>query len=173
MYRLKHTDGNAMTIAKLYEEYNTLLYGYVLKRTECRQSTEDIVQQVFLTIMEKEIALEAIENHKAYLLTLVRNEWINYLRKEKLQRQLQSEAMWRNRHMTTHDPLLEKEYRKTLQAAIERLPVQRRKVYQLSFELGMKNDEIAEVMSISMYTVKCQLQQARKEVRGCMKLMRA
>lgn len=164
-----HIDKKPCTIEALYKRFYAMLHVYTLRRTNCRQTAEDIVQQVFLTIMEKGIALEAIENRKAYLLTLVRNELINYLRRENLQKQMMTEVMWRNQDIRTHDALLEKEYRKTLQAAIKRLPVQRRKVYQLSFELGMKNDEIAEEMNISPLTVKCQLQIARKEVRGWMR----
>ena len=153
----------------MYKRFYATLYVYVIRRTNCKQLAEDIVQQAFLKLLEKRVEMVAIENKKAYLLVLVRNDLIDYLRRENLQRQIMSDAMWRNQHVTMHDAYQEKEYRKILQAAIERLPVQRRKVYELSFELGMKSDEIANVLQLSKRTVKCQLQIARKEVRSSMR----
>ena len=155
------------TITNLYNRYRPALLAFAASRCKSFSAAEDIVQQSFLKLLEKQESLPEINNWKSYLFILIRNETITWFRKQKLQGQLLTWQAMQQSHSTSHDALLEKEMRETLAAAFRRLPMQRRKVYQLSFECGYSNKEIAAELDLSVNTIKCHLQEARTVIRKC------
>lgn len=152
----------ALQFSIVYEQYYALAMNYAMQRLPCPGLAEDVVQEVFIKIWEKGKHKGAIANWKRYLFILVRNAACTYLRQQQLRLRLQTEKIRRENQHTTHDALLEKEIRTALQAAIEKMPTKRRKVYQLSFEFRHSSGENAES---GENTVKNQLSESRQEVR--------
>jgi RNA polymerase sigma-70 factor (ECF subfamily) len=62
------------------------------------------------------------------------------------------------------DSMVERERRKSLRAALQKLPAQMRICCELRYLRGLKYHEIATVMKISIETVKAHLHQARKRL---------
>jgi RNA polymerase sigma-70 factor (ECF subfamily) len=65
----------------------------------------------------------------------------------------------------TEDRVLNNEYTRILQAAIDRLPEQQRQVYNLIKKEGLKREEAAAALQLSPETVKSHLAQAMRSVR--------
>lgn len=153
-----------MPIEQLYFIYYQPLLRYARLRCGDAEIAKDIVQQVFLKLLEKD-SLQDIQNKEGYLFMMVRNEIMNMLRSKERGLKLLNEIARRESHISPHDALQEKEYRKLLKSAVERLPARRKLAYQLNFELGWNRDEIAARLNISPKTAKNLLQIARADVR--------
>lgn len=61
--------------------------------------------------------------------------------------------------------LFAKEIRLLIEMAVCRMPVQRRKIYQMSRDNGISNNEIAEELGISKKTVENQISLALQEIK--------
>ena len=61
--------------------------------------------------------------------------------------------------------LFAKEISLLVEMAVCKMPVQRRKIYQMSREKGISNNEIAEELGISKKTVENQLSLALQEIK--------
>jgi RNA polymerase sigma-70 factor (ECF subfamily) len=62
------------------------------------------------------------------------------------------------------ESLIARERREKLRAALQKLPAQMRTCCILRYERGLKYQEIAKIMKISIETVKAHLHQARKRL---------
>lgn len=67
----------------LYKEYYSIVYGIVFSILKNKESTEDVVQEIFLKIynMDKERLPE--KGELSWIYTVSKNEALNYLRKKK------------------------------------------------------------------------------------------
>lgn len=148
----------------LYNHYYPDLVRYACYRGLGKANAEDIVQQVFLKLLEREDDLHEIRNWKNYLYVLMRNETVNYLRRHQYHAKLLKYLQRHSQHATLHDALLEKEYRNILQAAIEKLPKQQRLVYQLRVEYKFRNKQVAKELNLSIETVKKHIKLARQKL---------
>lgn len=148
--------GDEVAFRALYDQYRNKIYSLGMYLTRSPYLSEEIVQDVFMKVWEKREDLESIEYFNAWLRTVARNICLNHLRSIAIQH-LGLEALAGRRDgaapMTEYD-VLNREYEKLLQEAIELLPPQRQRVYQLSRQLGMQQDEIARELGISVFTVK-------------------
>lgn len=145
-----------------YRELCSLSYYYVRDMAE----SEDIVQDVFVTIISKN-KFATIIDFKSYLRTAVRNATFKRMEKtkkkgflpEKLANPLAYNDLTREQEMI----LLEKKM--LLYGEIEKLPEQCKKIFLLCCSDGLKYRETAEELEISVNTVKTQLKKAYKHLR--------
>lgn len=129
--------------------------------------SEEIVQDVFLKVWQKREELNDISYFNAWLRTVAKNTCFNYLRK------LAIEEIGNNRYAlysestspSSENDLIAKEYQQLLDAAVQKLPPQQKKVYELSRQAGKKQEEIAREMNISIYTVKEYMKLALRTIR--------
>jgi RNA polymerase sigma factor (sigma-70 family) len=111
--------------------------------------------------------LADVDNVKAYLYKYVSNECLSYLRKKlKDDRVVDAfTAKQQNSHNNTVETINLNEVTKIIAVAVEKLPDQRRNIYQLSRRDGKSIPEIAEILNISPNTVKNALVIALKSIR--------
>lgn len=152
-----------MEYARLYRKYRSDMLIYAYACSEDVTIAQDIVQQVFLKLLEKGIH-QGINNWKAYLMTMVRNESVNHLRKVKLHRQKVKELESYQHCLTPHDLLLEKEYRQNILKRIAALPPKQCIIYELHYVYSWQGSKVAAVMDISASSVKRHLLTIRKNL---------
>lgn len=70
----------------IYRDYYNLVYGIVFYIIKDHAATEDIVQESFMTVINKLPQLENELKLKAWIKVIVRNNTFNYLRKNKKNR---------------------------------------------------------------------------------------
>jgi RNA polymerase sigma-70 factor (family 1) len=158
-------DRNAFT--QIYNNYRNKIYSIAFELTESTTVAEEIVQDVFLKIWVKRGSLHEIEHFRAYLFTITRNYVFTALkriaRKETIEvSAIQDAPLYDN---DTEDRVLNKEYTRILQAAIDRLPEQQKQVYNLIKKEGLKREEAAAALHLSPETVKTHLAQAMRSIR--------
>jgi len=136
-----------------------------------REIAEDTVQEIFLKLWSVRKTLPAIGNMNAYLHRMAHNyayQGFRRLAKETLL----LDHLSKQEEGYTRSPVQElqsKEVAAYIQGLVDRLTPQQRKVFLLSREDGLKQEEIASRLNISISTVKKHMVDAlaflREEIR--------
>lgn len=136
---------------------------FALRYTDRIDEAEDIVQQAFADVWDKNRIGETISNLKAYLYQAVRNRSLSYIEKRP---GLQITDQIPDIEDTSEEELIYQSERDAhLWNAIDNLPPERKKIFLLSKRDGLKYQEIAEELHISIKTVENQMGKALKALR--------
>jgi RNA polymerase sigma-70 factor (family 1) len=125
---------------------------------------EELVQNVFLKIWLHRESLPNLENFDGYILTITKNELKNALKKslaEKLR--IQKWQLAQPAPITVTEEISDK--LELIKEAIEKLPVQQKKVFVLARLEKYSREEISTQLQLSPKTVKKHLQLATRFVR--------
>jgi RNA polymerase sigma-70 factor (family 1) len=160
--------GDADAFRVLYDQYYQKIYNLGMHLTRSEILSEEIVQDVFIKLWEKRSMLTGINYFNAWLRTIARNTTTDYLRSLSAERLglAKLAAQPKENNESTQNIAANREYDQVLYAAIKRLSPQQEKVYRLSREQGMKQQEIAKLLGISIYTVKEYMKLALRSIRG-------
>ena len=153
---------NSHTLEKYFQRMYRPLCLYALNITESYEDSEDIVQQIFVELLEKAVAgsLE-VEDMKGYLYTVVRNRAVKYAKKNQEKVSVES-AMY----LTDENTLsISVEEEALVWDWIDALPTERRNIFLMAKQQGMKYKEIAVQLDISVKTVEGQMGKALKALR--------
>lgn len=144
------------------------LYRYALKLTRNSQEAEDLVQETFLKAYRHYSKTRADSNHRAWIYTILRNQFISQKRKpirelplehrpdgivDASERVIPFQGEWRQ---NVSDEILE---------ALDSLGELHRSVIVLCDIEGLTYEEIAHVMSCPIGTVRSRIFHARKQLR--------
>jgi RNA polymerase sigma-70 factor (family 1) len=158
--------GDETAFAQLFNLYKNKLYSFIYNLSGSATVAEDVLQETFLKIWRDREQLSGIENINAYLYRMAQNHAINVLRRQSREALLLNEVRRLAPEGVQGDEwLAAKEVQTALQQAIDQLPPQQRKVYQLGQEQGLTYEQIAQSLSISTSTVRNHMVQALKTIR--------
>lgn len=148
----------------LFRKYYVRLCGFANKFICDSSESEEIVQEVFLNIWKKKDQLKLNNEIRPYLFKSVQNLCFNFLEHRKVIDSYYSviEVVYQNQaeDFNTYESVLYTEFQGKVDAAIESLPDQCRKIFQMSRLDGLKYHEIAETLGISVKTVETQMSRA-------------
>lgn len=154
------------------------LVAYANKFLDDWEASRDIVQEVFLSLWENKDKANITTSLRSYLFTSVRNQCVNTI-KHKIVIQKHSDnalAQLRELEMSyyasesdTHSKLYETEIGKKIEETINDLPEQCRITFELSRFEGLKSQEIAKKMEVSVRTVETQIYRALKVLKESLK----
>lgn len=170
-YQDQNDDVFQQLFNELFREHEQKLYVFVTKVLRSDAQAQDIVQDVFLKLWTIREQLHEIENMDAFLYRLTENKVYDYLRAAATREKTRQE-LWqriRNAGDATPDPLETKEYHTLIQQAIHQLPPQRKTIYLLSKQEGLKQQQIASALQISPHTVRNHLAEAFRSIRNYVK----
>ena len=150
--RLQNNDKEAFE--ELYWKYHSAIYCNILKLTRDLIVTEDIVQEVFITLWEKRHSLDIEKEISGWLFVVSYNKSIDYL-KQKLKESFAQTALQENIESTmdTGNDLVNIRM-SILEKAIEQLSPQKRRVFELCKLQRKTYAEAADELHISKHTVK-------------------
>lgn len=159
--------GDEEAFRAIFMHYRGRLYDYMLKITGSPETAEDTVHDVFLKIWENRSALLQVQNFGSYIFRAARNQSITGFRRMATETLVLAELQHRRvEALETVDPAAKKEIRAFIQAAVDRLSPQQRKVFILSRQDGLRHEEIAEQLGISVNTVNFHLGAALRFLRA-------
>lgn len=147
--------GNEVAFGELLNFYKGQLHSYIIGFTRSLPLTEEIVQDVFLKIWLNRTTLTEIECFKSYLFVIARNHTLDCLKQINRKKKREKEfinTIINQAFIDDQDSLRNKSHEK-MEAAVESLPCQQKKIYLLRNE-GLKRMEIARKLNISVETVK-------------------
>jgi RNA polymerase sigma-70 factor (ECF subfamily) len=151
----------------LFNAYKDKIYSYILNITESEEVAEDVVQNIFLKLWVNRADLIQVQNFNAYLYRMSHNYAINGLKRmaKKTLILAEIEKQPGRNYSRADENILHKDVQQLLQKAVERLPPQQKLVFKLSWDQGLKQEEIAERLNISILTVKKHKVQALRNIR--------
>ena len=153
--------GSREAFTEVVKAYYPGLYDFALGYTRSPDAAKDILQDVLLALWEGRNTIEARQGIRAYLYGAVRNRALNYLRDRRPPLELPDIPATEASDAGLELDELIRDYQK----AIAELPERRREVFRLSRLYGLSYEEIADVMDISVNTVRTQMAAALQHMR--------
>ena len=155
---------SARAYKQLYDEYYKALVLYVDKIVDSEEGAEDIVQSVFVSMWEKKVVFASYAAFTTYIYKAVRHVAFNVLRHKEVE-QLYVQHLENSSHDPEPDEVFDvEEVHRMLLQAIDQLTPRQREIFLLRLS-NKKNEEIAQMMDISVETVKTQVKRALKTLR--------
>jgi RNA polymerase sigma-70 factor, ECF subfamily len=155
-------------------EYLDGLYGYALFLTRNHAEAEDLVQETYVRAIPAMGRLREGSNTKAWLFTILRNIWLNQLRKcRNCPQTVEIEAGdgipngVAEQSKDAHDLYVRKLEAEQVRAAIQELPANFREVILLREYEDLSYQEIASILDCPVGTVMSRLGRARAKLRVC------
>src|SRR3954463_1596563 len=164
-------DGDKQAFEQLYNQYEGGVEKYVLFITRSKEVTEEIIQDVFLSVWQKRTQLPTLDSFRSYLFAIARNRVISYLRSVKARYKTMEldDTLAAGSHTDTDHLALYNQYYKMVLDAILLLPDRKREVFSLSLNEDLTLDEMAARLGLSKSTVKQHLYSASAQVREYLK----
>lgn len=153
LQRIAQNDEQAL--AAIFFAYHHDLGSFVNTLLQDRESTLEVVQDVFLKLWLSREHLPEVTNFTGYLFILTRNYTLNKIRqlnKERVKHQQYVQSVENDYADTTSFDVQQEARHRLLDRAINLLPPQQRKVFMLR-QQGLKNPEIAQLLHISITSV--------------------
>ena len=152
---------NSVDFESLFRYNFRPLCLYALHYVGDVEIAEDIVQESFMTLWEKLEQGTSVVNMRAYLYMVVRNRCLDRLKKKGLK--TESLKPYDTYGIIDDDEAQERsQVEARLWTAIDTLPDKCREVFIMSKRDGLKYEEIAEELGLSVNTVRNQVSKALK-----------
>ncbi len=133
--------------------------------TQDADDAEEIVQNTFVKLWESRKTLVVGAQPKAYLFTMIRNACLNQKKhisiREEYKRHNEQEIQNHSEELDDENQNLQDK----IHTAIQKMPPQRKKIFEMSRFEGLKYREIAAHLNISIKTVENHMGSAMKDLR--------
>ncbi len=157
--------GDSTAFSYIFRKHYEQLYRFAGRFVKDTHTAENIVQNVFVNLWIERNKRHIQTSLKSYLYKMVKNHSLNYLKREKKMDYLEKrQNIQENFNISPDEKLLEKELHIAVHNAINKLPSQCRQIYLMKRYDDLKYTEIAEILNISINTVKTQMKRALKSL---------
>jgi len=170
--------GDAEAFEAIVRSYQKRVYGVALRMTRRHEVADDIVQETFVRAYSHLDRFEVGRPLAPWLTRIAANLCINYLtaaaRREQQFAEGDGPAAEPPAPRADGEPeplaeLLSLEFRRALDASVQKLPPDQRIVFDLKVHEEMRYEEIAQALDISTGTVMSRLFRARQKLKAMMK----
>lgn len=169
-------NGSIDAFEEIVSRYETKAYNLAMRFTRNQEDAEEVLQDVFSTIYRKIDSFQGKSAFSSWLYRIIVNAAFMKLRKRKQhktvsledlsptvkQQCLDGDGVFRTR---SDNLSVNRELRDVLQNAINRLPEQYRAVFVLRDVDGLSNQEVGEILELSVPAVKSRLHRSRLMLR--------
>lgn len=157
----------AIDADEIFRRYYRPLCLYALHYLRVPENAEDVVQDCLTDFLERGDCLNSIGQVKGYLYMMVRNRCLDILRRDNRIDYGHAPEEFEERH-DDEDYEEASFIEARMWIAIDSLPERCREVFLMSKRDGLKYEEIAEELGISVNTVRNQVSKALKALKdGC------
>ena len=164
--------GDQLAFAALYDRHSTLIFSVALRMLCDREEARDVVQQVFLKVLQKsDLYCPATGKVVSWLCMITRNQCLDRLR------QLRSRKTLRENYTTDYTTALPSPFEspryaqfsdevELLNGAMAILRPQEVAVLQLAYFKGLSQKEIADKLSLPLGSVKARIRRSLVKLRN-------
>ncbi len=157
--------GNERAFDTIFKQYYKPLCQFSYSLIKDQDTAENLVQEVFVKLWEKRENITKIDSLLSYLMGMVRNQSIDFLRKEKANSKIYNQLRPENSENTTEEQISKNEFEEKLLKSILNLPERCRTAIEMSRFEGFSNKEIALKMEISVKGVEALIGRSLKLLR--------
>lgn len=141
---------------ELFELYHSRLCYYATSILSGDESSEDVVQEAFVRLWQKRAQFSDLPAVRAFLYVTVRNQCLDIYKHDKVIRKYGDLLQKEDHTDQSINYLIEAEVLEKVHGAIQKLPLGCRNIMKLSYFEGLKNQDIADQLHVSINTVKTQ-----------------
>lgn len=146
---------NREFVTQLYEKYGKILWKYACKLSKNHEIANDTVSETFLKIIEKIEIIKKIRSYKlkSYLISIVRNTYINYINCENFN--VDYDSIQEYISFSTYDDFTEKIGISEVEDALNHIPEPYKSIllYRYVYE-EMSYEDIAEILNINVKIIR-------------------
>jgi RNA polymerase sigma-19 factor, ECF subfamily len=156
--------GDAEAFDKIYQDYSKKVLHFVLGLVKDKNVAQELVQEVFVNLWEKRGQVNPGLNFDNYIFTITHNSIRKHFRKKAIEKKALHFLLNESPEIINdvEGTMIYNELLELASKTIENLPPQRKKVYKLSKQEGLKIKEIASKLNISPRTAENHLARALK-----------
>ena len=164
--------GSMEAFEELVSRYESKVFNLAMRFTRNQEDAEEVLQDVFTTLYRKVAGFEGKSAFSSWLYRIIVNAAFMKLRKRKQQQTSAFEELTPQLQQLIPDKdtifgtpsdsfTLAREIRQALQDAIAKLPERYRAVFVLRDVDGLSNQEVGEILDLSVPAVKSRLHRSR------------
>ena len=166
--------GNPSVFKDVFQILYPRLKGYCKLFVADDNKVEDLIQETFITFWEKRHSIKTDRSIESYLFVILRNNCMNFLRNEKLEKTTSSvdieevselQYLYQIDFLGKEEKSLEEQLVESFQVAVDELPDKMKQVFKLCKIEGRKQKEVAEEMGISIKMVEKHIAKAKEQIR--------
>ncbi len=153
----------SIKLSELYDSYFQKSYLFVMSYVHNKQVAEDIASDSIIKLFDS-IKDKKVENIKAFLLTILKNSSLDYLRKQAIRDRTHDivlnnqtrELDFRISTLEECDPtlLFSKEIQEIIDASLESVSSQSKRIFEMSRYEQLSNKDIAAKMNLSVKSIE-------------------
>lgn len=149
----------------LFDTHYESLTGYAFTFLNNSDEAEDVVQQVFIHLWENRMTIEIHTSTRSLLYKAVHNNCLNRIKHFNVRKKHAIETHYAGSNVAHNHNLEHKELVQRLSLALNTLPDQCRKIFEMSRFEQLKYQEIADQLNLSIKTIENQMGKALKILR--------
>lgn len=151
---------------RLYDSAFPVIFRVAFRVTNSREAAEDLCQESFFRLYERNMVFPNPEEAKYWLIRVVKNASLNYAKRKERERKAYQRAFKEDTRQeeTGEGILVKKETSEEVKLALEKLPENLRMVLVLKEYAELNYKEIGRVMGISEGNVKVRVFRARERL---------
>lgn len=167
--------GDQQAFEQLVLDNQNRIYSLAVRLVGDREEAFDLAQEAFVKAWQGLPAFQGESSFATWIYRLATNVCIDYLRKQKRRRQVESEVSLDDEELSWTEPadwsqdphrqLERSEQGRALARGLEALPEQQRQILVLRELSGLSYQEIAEKLNLDLGTVKSRIARARMALR--------
>ena len=153
---------------RLYETAFPILFRVAYRITSSEEAAEDLCQEAFFRLHEKNMVFPNPDEAKYWLIRVVKNAALNYAKRKGRERKAYQRAFREETRVeeSGESILVKKETREEVLEALEKLPRNLREVLILKEYGDLNYKEIGRSLGISEVNVKVRVFRARERLSG-------
>jgi RNA polymerase sigma-70 factor (ECF subfamily) len=160
---------NEMTAAefrKLYDAVFPTIFKVAFRMTVNEEAAEDLCQDALFRLYEKKMVFPSMDDAKYWLIRVVKNASLNYVKRKEKERQLYRKVFREEQRLDEDGEhiLIKKESQGAVRQALLKLPENLRTAIILKEYADLNYKEIGKILGISEGNVKVRIFRAREKL---------
>jgi RNA polymerase sigma-70 factor (ECF subfamily) len=159
--------GDEEAFRKIYFAYSKRLLGNLIKLTKSEIIARELLQEVFIRVWNSRQRIDPDQSFRSFLFKIAENQVYDFFRRLSRDSRLRMELVRKMKELPeqAEDLLYAKENMAILQQALNNLPRQRKRVFQLCKLEGISYEEASRRLGISTSTISDHIVKANHFIR--------